>query len=78
MNPMTNGVMDFMAQDHDRLDAIFRQFQSRKTAGLSDAEKLFSEFKTGLEKHIVWEEEILFPLFEDPTGMRNVKKHLQE
>lgn len=68
---MTEAVADFMARDHDRLDAIFRQFQSQKTTDLSEAEKLFSEFKAGLEKHIVWEEEILFPLFESRTGMRN-------
>ncbi|MDE2291134.1 MAG: hemerythrin domain-containing protein [Elusimicrobia bacterium] len=27
------------------------------------------EFLTGLSRHIVWEEEVLFPLFEEKTGM---------
>jgi regulator of cell morphogenesis and NO signaling len=63
--------MDFMAQDHNRLDEMFKQFRSEKNTNLSEAEKLFSEFKAGLERHIVWEEEMLFPLFESRTGMRN-------
>lgn len=67
---LTNGIMDFMVQDHDRLDAIFRKFGNQKSTNFLEAEKLFSEFKAGLERHIVWEEEILFPLFESHTGMR--------
>jgi len=68
---MTDSIMDFMAQDHDRLDAIFKQFRSEKHTSLLEAEKLFFEFKAGLEGHIIWEEEILFPLFESHTGMHN-------
>jgi hemerythrin-like domain-containing protein len=68
---MTNSIVDFMGQDHDRLDAIFRQFRSQEHVNPSEAEKLFSEFKAGLERHIVWEEEILFPLFESHTGMHS-------
>lgn len=30
--------------------------------------KAFGEFKAGLERHIVWEEEILFPSFEKRFG----------
>lgn len=66
---MTDGIMDFMAQDHYRLDGIFRQFRSQKNTSFLEAQKLFLEFKGDLERHIVWEEEILFPLFERHTGM---------
>jgi len=31
--------------------------------------RAFQEFKAGLERHIVWEEEILFSVFENKTGM---------
>jgi iron-sulfur cluster repair protein YtfE (RIC family) len=30
----------------------------------------FEEFKAGLEQHIIWEEEILFPCFEKKFGLR--------
>ncbi len=63
-------VKDFMEADHDRLDGIFIKFQEIKRNDVSIAQSLFSEFKNGLEKHIVWEEDILFPVFEEKTGMK--------
>lgn len=54
--------------DHNRLDGLFRQFQSLKSTDRVTAIKQFLEFKSGLERHIVWEEEILFPSFEKRFG----------
>ncbi|EQB62627.1 MAG: hypothetical protein RBG1_1C00001G0206 [candidate division Zixibacteria bacterium RBG-1] len=64
-----NKVFDFMAQDHDRLDGIFKEFREVKNNDLKKAKSFFHDFKIGLQKHIVWEEEILFPIFENKTGM---------
>ncbi len=64
-------IADFMGQDHDRLDGIFSEFQAVKGSDLGKAKHFFSEFKRGLQRHIVWEEEILFPLFEHRTGMED-------
>ncbi len=64
-----NKVFDFMAQDHDRLDGIFKNFREMKNDDLKQANSLFHDFKIGLQRHIVWEEEILFPIFEKKTGM---------
>ena len=58
-----------MAQDHDRLDGIFKEFRGIKVQDLKKAKSFFHDFKIGLQKHIVWEEEILFPIFENKTGM---------
>jgi len=66
---MTTTITEFMGQDHDRLDEIFKHFQGTKTTDADDAKKLFKEFFTGLQRHIVWEEDILFPLFERRSGM---------
>lgn len=63
-------VLGFMGEDHDRLDGIFKEFQKVKNTDLGKAQMLFHEFKVGLQRHIVWEEEILFPLFENQAGMR--------
>ena len=65
MKPIT----DFMEQDHDRLDGLFKDFQSAKAGDLAKAKELFSEFKRSLQRHIIWEEEILFPRFESRTGV---------
>lgn len=60
-------ITQFMSEDHDRLDAIFAEFQ-KKTASSKD---LFSQFETGLRVHIQWEEEYLFPRFEERSGMKD-------
>jgi len=51
------------------LDELFHQFQQLKPTDRSKAVRHFQEFKTGLEQHIVWEEEILFPSFEAKFGL---------
>jgi iron-sulfur cluster repair protein YtfE (RIC family) len=62
-------ITDFLEQDHDRLDATFNDFRSTKACDPVKAAELFSAFKRGLRRHIVWEEEFLFPRFEARTGM---------
>ena len=64
-------ISDFMEQDHDRLDGLFKDFQSAKAGDFEKAKGVFSEFKRGLQRHIVWEEEFLFPRFEERTGAGN-------
>ncbi|OGW66178.1 MAG: hypothetical protein A3H49_09610 [Nitrospirae bacterium RIFCSPLOWO2_02_FULL_62_14] len=65
MKPIT----EFMEQDHVRLDGLFRAFQSEKSRDLEKTKQFFSEFKQCLQRHIVWEEEFLFPRFESRTGV---------
>lgn len=62
-------ISTYYADDHDRLDGLFGQFQSTKGNDPTRALEMFEEFSAGLERHIVWEEDILFPLFEAHTGM---------
>jgi regulator of cell morphogenesis and NO signaling len=65
-------IIEFMSKDHDRLDGIFSAFQKTKAENQREAKTLFSQFESGLRRHIVWEEEILFPAFEEQTGMKNM------
>ncbi len=62
-------VKTYFEEDHDRLDGLFKRFQELKRTDLRKAEESFKEFKIGLQRHILWEEEILFPLFERKTGI---------
>jgi regulator of cell morphogenesis and NO signaling len=64
-------ILEFMSVDHDRLDEIFEGFKKLKQDDIDGAKTLFLDFKAGLEQHIVWEEDILFPIFEEGTGMRD-------
>ena len=62
-------ISAFFEQDHDRLDALFQSFQALKRYDVAKATEAFKEFKFGLQRHIVWEEDLLFPLWEEKTGM---------
>ncbi len=64
----TTSINEHFTEDHERLDELFHQFQTLKTSNRVKAVNDFMEFKSGLEKHIVWEEEILFPSFEKKFG----------
>jgi hemerythrin superfamily protein len=56
-------------QDHERLDGLFASFQQQKRQDFARAKEAFAEFKLGLQRHILWEEELLFPKWEENSGM---------
>ena len=62
-------ITAFFEQDHDRLDEYFKTFQQLKRTDFFKAKEAFTLFKDGLQQHIVWEESLLFPLWEKKTGM---------
>ena len=62
-------ITAFFEQDHDRLDELFKAFQQLKRSDFPKAKDAFKGFKFGLQRHIVWEEDLLFSLWEKKTGM---------
>ena len=63
-------ITDYLQTDHRRLDGIMESFQGALRAERwEDALSDFREFVLGLRRHIRIEEEILFPVFEEKTGM---------
>ncbi len=62
-------ITAFFAEDHDRLDELFKTFQITKRSDFVKATDAFKEFNVGLRRHILWEEELLFPMWEENTGM---------
>ena len=84
-------ILEFMSVDHDRLDNKIRMYSTEKLVDIERAESIFLSFKSELEWHIIWEENILFPVFERKTGIKDggptsvmrmehiqIKNHLQE
>ena len=72
----------FFTDDHERLDSLFREFQSKKQSDPGGALDILEAFKSGLEQHMAWEEAILFgaydervssPEGESPTRQLNVE-----
>ncbi len=65
-------ITEYLQTDHRRLDAIMGRFQdAHKSGRWEDAARDFREFNLGLRRHIQIEEEILFPAFEEKTGMHD-------
>ena len=62
-------ITKFYEADHDRLDELFKTFQTLKRSDFAKAKDAFKAFKIGLQRHIVLEEELLFPMWEEKTGM---------
>jgi uncharacterized protein (DUF2249 family) len=64
-------VSEYLGRDHDRLDAILEDALRRAAGGdVAGARASFGEFASGLVHHIKAEENVLFPAFEQLTGMR--------
>ena len=64
-----NTISKFFEKDHDRLDELLKTFQQLKRSDFPKAKEAFKAFKSGLQRHIVWEEDLLFRLWETKTGM---------
>ena len=62
-------IAEYFESDHQRLDALFQAFQRLKAEDAPRSQIHLQEFSEGLRRHIAWEEEILFPLFEQRTGL---------
>jgi regulator of cell morphogenesis and NO signaling len=64
----TPSLRQYFESDHDRLDQLLNQYDQLKRSDFATAKPFFREFKFGLLRHIIWEEEILFPIFELKSG----------
>jgi len=62
-------IADYFETDHDRLDRLYRDYLQLKHVHFANARENFVSFKHGIERHIAWEEEILFPIFQKKTGI---------
>ena len=63
-------VTAYLSWDHDRLDALLAQAFDHVVRGdLAGAMPAFGELSDGLVRHMRLEEELLFPVFEQRTGI---------
>lgn len=63
-------VTGYLSADHDRLDDLLLEVTDLVAAGhFDDAGKILASFAAGLRRHIRLEDEVLFPTFEQATGM---------
>ncbi|WP_291991810.1 hemerythrin domain-containing protein [Candidatus Accumulibacter sp. ACC003] len=66
-----HGIRDFMANDHRACDRLLATVEQSVVKGAWElAEADFGRFRDALLSHFGAEESVLFPLFEECTGMR--------
>ncbi len=64
-----SSIKEFMTQDHRDCDEIFAQMEEAVANNQDEALKKFEEFSDALTNHFKMEEMVLFPEFEQKTGM---------
>lgn len=65
-------LQDLLKEDHDRLDDLFSSFRQAKEQDPDQAGRLLNQFTRELRHHIEWEDEDLFPRYEEqvePLGL---------
>lgn len=66
-------INDYMMNDHHEVDAIFERARAAaETADWAALERDSEMFLRRIERHIEMEEEILFPAFDEASGMAGV------
>lgn len=65
-----SNIKDFMTKDHRECDEIFAQMEDAVANKSGEALSKFEEFADALTNHFKKEEMVLFPEFEQKTGMR--------
>jgi iron-sulfur cluster repair protein YtfE (RIC family) len=65
-------ITDFMHGDHQACDEAFAEAEDAVAKGnWAKGRPAFAAFQQAMDRHFDWEEGVLFPAFEDHTGMRN-------
>lgn len=63
-------ITDIMKDDHHRCDLIFAQVEKLISDNhWTEGEKKYQEFQQAIKHHFNMEESVLFPTFEQQTGM---------
>jgi iron-sulfur cluster repair protein YtfE (RIC family) len=70
-------INDFLTEDHGRLDGLLESFQEWRAKDFDKARSFLTQLTPGLQRHLRWEEGILFPLFEQKTGQTGLTNTLR-
>lgn len=69
----SDGIVPFFTTDHRECDEVWATVEAAASDGdKAKATALFATFAQRLLHHLAMEEDVLFPAFEDATGMHGV------
>jgi hemerythrin-like domain-containing protein len=64
-------ILEFLATDHRACDELFASAEDAAgNHNWDSARRLFDNFQAAMAHHLAMEENVLFPAFEERTGMR--------
>lgn len=67
---MSDSIKSFLTDDHRSCDEKFANMENViASEDWAKAEKVFEEFASDLQHHFDMEEKVMFPIFEERTGM---------
>lgn len=64
-------IKRFMDIDHRRVDRLLQDVSTLRRRDRTQAAAAFADGRERLLRHILWEEDLLFPAFEDKTGLHD-------
>ncbi len=67
--PPENGLAAFFANHHQYCDGLWSSFEEASSASPAEARASFEQYEKETLRHLDWEETVLFPAFEQATGM---------
>ncbi len=71
MNDLSSGLVTFFSQDHRHCDALWAEVEATNERGKADETRAaWQAFEQATRAHFAMEEEVLFPAFEEASGMR--------
>ncbi len=62
-------IQEYLTNDHRKCDEVFAKMEEQAASSLADARTLAKEFVADMEHHFQMEERVMFPEFEQKTGM---------
>ena len=62
-------IKDYLTHDHRECDEVFAQMEQAASTSLADAKALCEQFVADTERHFQKDERVMFPEFEQKTGM---------
>ncbi|QOP46193.1 hemerythrin domain-containing protein [Sulfurimonas paralvinellae] len=64
-----SSIKEYLTNDHRRCDDVFAAMEEKAGFSLAEAKELTEKFVTDMEHHFQMEERVMFPEFEQKTGM---------
>lgn len=73
MTDLRDGAAGFFTEDHQACDQRYGELEKALDAGKAEpVRECWTRFERAITRHLSMEEEVLFPAFEEATGMRGM------